>query len=110
MSTNQPEDNEVATKEKNIVVSIILTESTASLLELDLPHLEDLTSQSNQSSVCAIIRNNLCPKEENLEAGHSETLNFKEMSAETFYFTSVGQFHESDVSLEQENGISHNNP
>lgn len=39
---------------KDILVSIVLTESTTSLLQLDLPHLEDLDSENSQSSVCAI--------------------------------------------------------
>ncbi|KAF2883847.1 hypothetical protein ILUMI_22316 [Ignelater luminosus] len=41
-------------EKKDIIVSIVLTESTTSLLQLDLPHLEDLDSENSQPSICAI--------------------------------------------------------
>lgn len=97
MSTNQPSEDDG----KNIVVSIILTESTASLLELDLPHLEDLTSETNQSSSLINIKNAPYTKEGTSQACQS----INKMSSETFYLTSIQELQESDVSLEEENGI-----
>lgn len=40
--------------QKNITVSIILSESTASLFRLDIPHLEDVKDNSSMPNVCSI--------------------------------------------------------
>lgn len=39
---------------KNVTVSIILTESTASLLNLDIPHLEEIAADNSNHNVCCI--------------------------------------------------------
>lgn len=106
MSTNHSSEQNEVTDKKNIVVSVILTESTASLLELNLPHLEEMTSESNESSICAVIRNNVCVKEISPKtSSYSESFNAKQMSSETFYFTSIEEFQESDASIDERNGI-----
>lgn len=40
--------------QKNITVSIILSESTASLFKLDIPHLEDMRGKDSTTNVCSI--------------------------------------------------------
>lgn len=94
-------NNECATNRKNIVVSVILTESTASLLDLDLPHLEEFASEDNLSSLCATSSK----KDDELPASEEIQLRPSEISSETVYFTTVKQFQESDISLEDNDGI-----
>lgn len=40
--------------QKNIAISIILSESTASLFKLDIPHLEDIKGSGSAPNVCSI--------------------------------------------------------
>lgn len=40
--------------QKNISISIILSESTASLFKLDIPHLEDIKDNDSVPNVCSI--------------------------------------------------------
>lgn len=85
-------------EKRNILVSIILTESAASVLKLSLPHLEDSALSSTHSSLCRITTetNFMRDSTASLLSRYSLDYDDENISTEPAYFTKREDTPDSD--------------
>lgn len=86
---------------KGIIVTILVTESTASLLKLNLPHLEDITINSN-SSICIISNETTCNQCPVSSANTGKYLNNEDILTEIAYFNKNLEFPDFDDLLNED--------
>lgn len=79
----ESEDSDRSVPQRDIVVSIIISESTASLLELDAPNLQDLLSDDSSTSTFTLKNFPFFKSDRSLDRPSGESL--KQLFAKSRY-------------------------
>ncbi|KAF5292595.1 hypothetical protein FQA39_LY13928 [Lamprigera yunnana] len=104
---NGNEEKSFQELEKKLLVSILLSESTTSELQLDLPNLEDLKStEDNEDIELKVSTYNLNDVFVNELMESISNMEFGKISSDTAYFSSKHDLYESNSSMEINEGNS----